>query len=42
MDETLLSLYEILLLVGKDEFERMLKEYFQDVINKSGIEDNAN
>lgn len=42
MNEALLSLYEILLIVGKDEFERMLKEYFQDVINKSGIEDNAN
>ena len=42
MNETLLSLYEILLLVSKDEFERMLKEYLQDVINKSGIEDNVN
>ena len=36
MDETLLRLYEILLLVGKDEFEKMIKEYLQDEINKTG------
>jgi hypothetical protein len=42
MDETLLRLYEILLLVGKDEFEKMIKEYLQDEINKIGIEENVN
>jgi hypothetical protein len=29
-------MYEILLLVGKDEFEKMFKEYLQDEINKTG------
>lgn len=42
MDETLLRLYEILLLVGKDEFEKMIKEYLQDEINKIGIKENVN
>jgi hypothetical protein len=42
MDETLLRLYEILLLVGKDEFEKMIKEYLQDEINKIGKEENVN
>ena len=42
MDETSLRLYEILLLVGKDEFEKMIKEYLQDEINKIGIEENVN
>jgi hypothetical protein len=42
MDETLFRLYEILLLVGKDEFEKMIKEYLQDEINKIGIEENVN
>jgi hypothetical protein len=35
-------IYEILLIVGKDEFEKMLKEYLQDEINKTGIEENVN
>jgi hypothetical protein len=42
MDETSLRLYEILLLVGKDEFEKMIKEYLQDEINKIGIKENVN
>jgi hypothetical protein len=42
MNETLLRLYEILLLVGKDEFEKMIKEYLQDEINKIGKEENVN
>jgi hypothetical protein len=42
MDETSLRLYEILLLVGKDEFEKMIKEYLQDEINKIGKEENVN
>jgi hypothetical protein len=42
MDETALRLYEILLLVGKDEFEKMIKEYLQDEINKIGIKENVN
>jgi len=42
MNETLFRLYEILLLVGKDEFEKMLKEYLQDEINKIGKEENVN
>lgn len=33
--ETLFRLYEILLLVGKDEFEKMIKEYLQDEISKN-------
>jgi hypothetical protein len=35
-------IYELKLILGKDEFERTLKEYLQDIINKSGIEDNVN
>jgi hypothetical protein len=31
-------MYDILLLVGKDEFEKMIKEYLQDEINKIGIQ----
>ncbi len=42
MNETLFRLYEILLLVGKDEFEKMIKEYLQDEINKIGKEENVN
>jgi hypothetical protein len=42
MNETLFRLYEILLLVGKDEFEKMIKEYLQDEINKIGIKENVN
>jgi hypothetical protein len=42
MNETSLRLYEILLLVGKDEFEKMIKEYLQDEINKIGKEENVN
>lgn len=42
MDETSLRLYEILLLVGKDEFEKMIKEYLKDEINKIGIKENVN
>jgi len=41
-DEEHARLYEILLLVGKDEFEKMIKEYLQDEINKIGIEENVN
>ncbi len=40
--EIFYRIHEIQLILGKDEFERTLKEYLQDIINKSGIEDNAN
>jgi hypothetical protein len=36
------KLYEMQLIVGKDKFEKMLKEYLQDEINKIGIEENVN
>jgi hypothetical protein len=35
-------LYELKLIYGKDEFEKMLIEYLQDEINKIGIEENVN
>ena len=36
------KLYEMQLIVGKDKFEKMLKEYLQDEINKIGKEENVN
>jgi hypothetical protein len=35
-------LYELKLIYGKDEFEKMLIEYLQDEINKIGKEENVN
>ena len=34
-------LYELKLIYGKDEFEKMLIEYLQDEINKIGKEENV-
>jgi len=42
INEALFRLYEIQLIVGKDEFEKMIKEYLQDEINKIGIKKNVN
>jgi hypothetical protein len=42
INEALFRLYEIQLIVCKDEFEKMLKEYLQDEINKIGKEENVN
>jgi len=40
--EVFCRMYELKLIFGKDEFEKMFKEYLQDEINKTGIKENVN